>query len=99
MRGLVVVLLDCWLGCLLGCDFGSPVQDAGIDRAPASFEQPVGNACDAEESLLCARGAGICHGGVCCAFCSAAATPHCPDGMMEIHQTSDGREVCLCATE
>jgi hypothetical protein len=93
MRGLVVTLL------CLGCNSDAPGVDAGSDGKQASFEQPIGNACDADESLLCARGAGVCHNAVCCAFCNAAATPRCPDGTMEIHQTSGSGDVCLCATE
>ena len=93
MRGLVVALL------CLGCHSEAPADDAGSDGKQASFEQPVGNACDADESLLCARGAGVCHNAVCCAFCSTTATPRCPGGTMEIHQGSGAGEVCLCATE
>jgi hypothetical protein len=93
MRGLVVALL------CFGCQSDTPAGDAGGDGVQVSFEQPVGSACNAEESLLCARGGGVCHGGVCCAFCNAVETPHCPDGMMEIHQTTGNRDVCLCATE
>jgi hypothetical protein len=92
MRRLVVALL------CFGCHSDASVVDAG-DGVQASFEQPVGSACDAEESLLCARGGGVCHNGVCCAFCNAVETPHCPDGMMEIHQMAGNRDLCLCATE
>jgi hypothetical protein len=93
MRGLVVALL------CFACHTDAPASDAGGDGAQPSFEQPIGSGCDADESLLCARGAGVCHKGVCCAFCNAAGVPHCPDGMMEIHQTSGNRDLCLCATE
>ena len=93
MRGLVVALL------CLGCQSDAPAGDAGIDGKPVSFEQPIGNACDADESLLCARGAGVCHNGVCCAFCNMSATPRCPAGTMELLQSSGAGDVCLCATE
>jgi hypothetical protein len=93
MRGLVVVLV------CFACHSDAPASDAGGDGAQLSFEQPIGSGCDAEESLLCARGAGVCHTGVCCPFCSTADTPHCPDGTMEVHQTSGNRDICLCAIE
>lgn len=93
MRGLVVALL------CFACHWDAPAGDAGSDGAQQSFEQPIGSACDADESLLCARGAGVCHDGVCCPFCSAADIPRCPDGTIEVHQTSGNRDVCLCAAE
>ena len=93
MRGLVVALL------CFACDADAPAMDAGGDGAQPSFEQPIGSSCDADESLLCARGAGVCHDAVCCAFCNATATPRCPGGTMEIHQSSGAGDVCLCATE
>jgi len=96
MRGLVVALL-CF--AWVACDGDAPASDAGGDGAQPSYEQPIGSACDADESLLCARGAGVCHNGVCCPFCSAVEIPRCPDGTIEVHQTSGNRDVCLCATE
>lgn len=97
MRRLVVALV--FVACHGACRGNSPATDAGGDGVRPSFEQPIGSACDADESLLCARGAGVCHNGVCCAFCNSAENPHCPDGMMEVHQTSGDRELCLCATQ
>lgn len=93
MRGLVVALL------CLGCNSDAPAVDAGSDGKQVSFEQPIGNACNADESLLCARGAGVCHNAVCCAFCNTTAIPRCPGGTMEIYQASGAGDICLCATE
>jgi len=98
MRGLVVALLCFACVACVACGRDAPAGDAGGDGAQPSFEQPIGSACDADESLLCARGGGVCHNGVCCPFCTTDV-PHCPDGTMEVHRTSGNRDVCLCATE
>jgi len=74
---------------------GSPT-DAGNGVISGSFDQPVGAACDATQSLLCASGFGACHDRVCRPFCSSVDVPRCPDGSTELHATTDGRDLCLC---
>jgi len=83
--------------CASGCQT-SPKgpADAAVDAAK-SFDQPIGAACDATDSLLCAGGVGACHAGVCSAFCSAVEFPRCPRGTTEVHEPAGDREICVCA--
>ena len=84
------------VSCVFGCNSSAPANDAGFDGGLGSFTQPIGASCDSRESLLCARGLGLCHDSVCCVFCSAVELPHCPSGTTEVHETLDNRELCLC---
>ena len=93
MRRLLLVSVAV-LSC--ACQAPTPTGDAGVDAQARSFDQPMGAACNAEESPWCAHGLGICHDAVCCAFCSAVALPRCAAGTVELHETVGGHEVCLC---
>lgn len=91
MRSLAIVLL-----CAFACGGTQPTGDAAPDAVAQSFNQPIGSSCSATESVLCARGIGVCHAELCCAFCSAVALPRCPAGTTEVHETIDDRNICLC---
>jgi hypothetical protein len=82
---------------VLGCTTSPPVDDAGPAPQSTSFDQPIGAACKAEESALCAGGLGVCHTGVCRAFCAVTALPRCPAGTVEVHDQIGEREICVCA--
>lgn len=84
------------MAAMLGCSPAPPLDDAGPAPQSASFDQPIGAACQAAESTLCAGGLGLCHTSVCRAFCDVVALPRCPAGTFEVHDRIDERAICLC---
>jgi hypothetical protein len=89
-----------WLSILIAGVLACAASSSGDDAAPEprseSFDQPIGTACKAAESALCAGGIGVCHAAICRAFCQAVDLPRCSPGTVEVHDTIDDREICLC---
>jgi hypothetical protein len=93
MRAALITLL------LAACGGDGP---ATPDAQPAdaavgdSFTVPIGASCDEAQTVLCARGLGICQESLCRRQCNPGS-PRCEADEIERHRPgADGGDRCTC---